>query len=210
MLGILLIHSSLLSNLLCNLGAGLWTALWAPLPSGFQLRLAGGRPWWEIRQVETEQGQSMHCLPHYLVTVVRPCLLDKDHSSYLVALSMQLSFQGLALPCLFRFRGRNGFTYLRVLKYPLFIFLNPAHRFVNSPFIKLFSNYPVFTCHLFLTYSVWITVHHGPGIQVRWINLLLKKILLWVIGHLFSYSWKMILPSLSTEANAFINHIFGL
>lgn len=81
----------------------LWTSPWAPLSSDFQLSLSTGRPRWEIRQVEAEQGQSVY--PPHLLTVVGLCLWDKDHSFYQAALSLQLSSQGLALPRPFRFGG---------------------------------------------------------------------------------------------------------
>lgn len=116
-------------------------------------------------------GQSMYALsPAPPGHTGLACPLDKDHSFYQSVLSMQLSYQGLAFLHPFRFRGGNGFTYLRVMKYPLFISLNAAHIFIHSHFLKLFSNYPVSTCHLFLISPGWIKGHHGPGVQSRWVN----------------------------------------
>lgn len=110
----------------------------------------------------------IRCLaPYLLVTVVLLCSLHKDNSFYQATLSMQLSSQDLALSCPFRFRGGNGFNYLRGVKYLLFISINAAHIFVNSPFLKLFSDYPIFIGHLFLTYPNGIIGHQGPGVQSR-------------------------------------------
>lgn len=143
-----------------------------------------------------EQGQSMYPLsPSPPGHPGLACPLDKDHSF------CQAVLQGLALLHPFRFRGGNGFMYLSVMKYPLFISLNAAHIFVNSHFLKLFSNYPISTCHLFLISPDWIIGHHGPGVQSRWVNSLLREkpfinagsfLVLscsWVMGSSVSFHW---------------------
>lgn len=67
-------------------------------------------------------------------------------------------------------RGRGGVkaltvTSLRVLHCPLLVFLNSAHTYVNSPFIKFSSNYPAWVCYLFPART---PVHHSG--RCSWSN----------------------------------------
>ena len=134
---------------LCPWGRPVWTTSRAPFPSSFHLDSSQCEYLQEIKAREKCEVRKIFSQDHSLLGFCgltaslhqRPQFLPGGFLQNLQALINTPS------ACLFKPSIGNGtpLGYREVL-HPLVLFLNPAHTFVNSPFIKLF---PAWMHHLF-------------------------------------------------------------